>query len=423
MPIAFGIDFGTTNSVLSVNQDSDVVLIDLSPSGPNKKTLKSLLFFDEDRNIYIGDDAITHYIDFGTTHGRFMQSIKAFLPSRSFTETYVYGRRYDISDLIALILKTLKRQGESFTGRPADVLVLGRPVYFSANKEDGLLAEDRLRKAAERAGFTNIHFQYEPIAAALAYQSTMPVDQEQLVLLGDFGGGTSDFTVMRLKRTAQPNCTMQDNLILSLGGVYIGGDIFNSRIMWERIARHFGKDMRYKSATGIWLDMPASIMRDLCQWHKIPLLRNRQTIDFIRNVKNAADTPSHIVNLGTLIVNNLGYELFRSIDTAKCALSQENATLLAFDKMGIHITDNISRSEFNHLIDRDLADIDACITSVLMDAQLQEEHIDMVLLTGGSSFIPRIRELMNRRFRTSRIQQIDPFTSVAYGLSLSTPEC
>lgn len=418
MSTAFGLDFGTTNSVLAIAQDGLVEIADIDPFSQSKKTLKSVIFFDEDKNSSVGERAIEQYIEFGGSYGRFMQSIKAFLPDRNFTETFVFGKRFEIEDLVSLILKEIKHRGELQVGHVVDTVVLGRPVVFSEDRENDLLAEERLRTAALKAGFLNIHFLYEPIAATLAYESTLKEGEEKVVFMGDFGGGTSDFVIMRLRGGKYDPKANRKQDILSIGGVYVGGDSFDSAIMWHKVARHFGRDTKHKSVTSQELDMPVWIPRTLCQWHLISRLRDKKTLETIRSIKATADDRQAIQNLEELILGNLGYMVFRSIEQAKCVLSDQNLSQITFSEGGIAIKESIDREEFESLSAEEIAKIGNCANETLLRSGVSTEAIDLVLLTGGSSFIPAVQQIFTEKFGKAKMYPIDAFTSVAYGLGL-----
>ncbi|MFA5942110.1 MAG: Hsp70 family protein [Candidatus Paceibacterota bacterium] len=422
MSITFGLDFGTTNSILAIAQDGNVEIVDIDPTSSSRESLKSVLFFDEENSISIGQDAIDQYLDYGGTYGRFMQSIKAFLPDRSFVETYVFGKRYQIEDLIALILKAVKHRGELHAGHVVDTVIIGRPVVFSEDKELDLLAEERLRDAVLRSGFTNVHFMYEPIAATMAHESHLREGEEKLVLMGDFGGGTSDFVVMRLRGGKHDPNENRKSDILATGGVYVAGDALDASIMWEKLAKHFGRGVRTLNPMpgGQILDFPSWIPHTLCQWHRIPLLRDRKTLQFMRSLPGVGvEDQRALENLRTLVVENLGYKLFRVIEKAKCELSNESSSVIDFCERGIEIHETITREEFETLAEDKFQKIEECVDDVLSRSGVSASDIDSVLLTGGSSFIPRIRKIFSSRFGEEKLLSIDAFTSVAYGLGLS----
>lgn len=424
MSRAFGLDFGTTNSVLAIAQGSNVQIADIDPSSPSPKTLKSVLFFDEEGGISIGQEAVDQYVDFGGTYGRFLQSIKAFLPNKSFEETYIYGKRYEIEDLIALILKAIKHRGELHVGHVVDTVVLGRPVVFSNDRELDLLAEERLRTAALRSGFTNVHFVYEPIAATLAYEMSLPEGKEQLVLMGDFGGGTSDFVVMRLRGGKHDPRESRDNDILATGGVYVAGDAFDASIMWNKLTPYFGRGAKIQGmSAGQILDVPIWIAHTLCQWHLIPQLRERKTLHMIRSLLGVTEEDRRVLsNLRTLVIENLGYMLFREIERAKRELSDNESAVIEFSGKDIRIRETITRAEFEEMADDRFREISGCVDKTLAQAGVSPQDIDAILLTGGSSFIPKIRKIFLERFEEEKLLPIDAFTSVAHGLGLSAAQ-
>jgi hypothetical chaperone protein len=420
MSTAFGLDFGTTNSVLAVAQDGNVEIVDIDPASQSSKTLKSVLFFDEENGINVGQEAIDQYVSYGGMYGRFMQSIKAFLPSKNFTETHVFGVRYEIEDLIALILKNIKHRGELHVGHAVDTVVMGRPVIFSEDKKLDLFAEERLRTAALRSGFTNVHFMYEPIAATLAYETKLDEGEEKLVLMGDFGGGTSDFVVMRLRGGKHEPKENRKRDIVAVGGVYVAGDAFDASIMWHKLAKYFGKGAKiHGSTSGQILNAPVWIPHTLCQWHMIPQLRDRKTLQIIRSLRGVAEEDrKSLSNLHTLIIENLGYMLFRAIEKAKRELSEHESSTIEFSEKGIEIREVITRDEFEILANDKFEKITACVDETLVRAGVAPADIDLVLLTGGSSFIPKIESMFTQKFGKEKLLPIDAFTSVAFGLGL-----
>jgi len=421
MDAIFGLDFGTTNSAMSVNINGNVEMVNAYVSGDGKesgRTLKSLLYFDsEEKRPFVGQDAIKQYVN-DAAMGRFMRSIKTFLPSTTFDHTYVFGKKYSLDDLIAIILRYMKTTGEKQVGREIPSVVVGRPVVFSEDPEIDKLAEDRLRSATIKAGFTDISFQLEPIAAAYSFEASLKTGEEKLVLICDLGGGTSDFTVIKLKGGEKEKSDRRGD-ILSLGGVYVGGDIFDSRIMWEKLAKYFGRDVQYKSMNKTWLPFPPSITYQLRHWHLIPLLQERSTLEYIRRITRTADNKQALINLEALIVTNTGLLLFQAIENAKWRLSTEEQADISFSRAGMVISEEITRQEFEDIIREEINKIKECVTKTVRDAGIPEHDIDLVFITGGSSYVPCVQQLFIKMFGSSEIKQGDAFTSVAYGLGLS----
>ncbi len=418
MQIVFGIDFGTTNSALSVcrNGTVEVVAIDAGAG----ELMRSVLYFNEENEIFAGQEAIRQYVGDGAS-GRFMQSIKTFLPNTSFDSTEVFGRRYAIEDLIAIILRQIKAKGEAHVGCSVDSVVLGRPVVFSPDAGKDAVAQQRLEKAARKAGFKQIWFQYEPVAAALAFEERLAAGEEKIVFIGDFGGGTSDFSVIRVKGGAFARGDRRGD-VLSLGGVYIAGDKFDSQIMWDKVAHYFGRQAQYKTmGKDEWITMPKSIIHTLCQWHRIPLLRSRKTREQIRLIKENCNDRAAIEHLENIISDNYGFFLFQAIERAKCELSGSAQTTIDFTERELCIAEKINRAEFEAINRENFEKIAHCIDNVIAQSGLAAAQIDTVSLTGGTSRIPRIQALFAERFGRDRLEQRNAYTSVVHGLGVSVP--
>jgi len=420
MPTIFGLDFGTTNSALSINDDGKVMVIDIDKLNSDSKNLRSVLYFDEYGHLFIGHEAMIRYVE-NDAHGRYIQSMKSFLPDESFIHTTIYGKFYEIDDLVAIILLYIKKKGEEFVGREVPDVLLGRPVLFSTNEREDKLAEKRLESAAKKAGFKNVYFQYEPIAAALSFEKTLRYGEEQIALIGDFGGGTSDFSIINLHGGKSRELTDRKSDVLALNGVSIGGNIFDSEIMWEKVAHNFGKNAKIKSVMGnLWQDMPPLLMRKIRQWHQIPLLNNFEVFQTLQSIKLRADDKQPIINLETLIRENYGYMLFTSIEKSKCELSTYQDSVIKFKEMGLVIEEHICRSDFERIISEQLRQISECIDSLVADAGLNTSQINSIFLTGGSSYIHCIRDLFEVKFGSEKVSQVDVFTSVAYGLGVNS---
>lgn len=420
MQIVFGIDFGTTNSALSVYRNGSVAVLAVDGSDCGGELMRSVLYFNEDNEIFAGNEAIRQYVSDGAA-GRFMQSIKTFLPNTSFDSTEVFGKRYTIDDLVAIILTRIKAHGEAHVRCPVESVVLGRPVVFSNDPAKDAVAEKRLEKAARKAGFKNIWFQYEPVAAALAFEETLLAGQERIVFIGDFGGGTSDFSVIRVKGGDFARSGRRSD-VLSLGGVYVAGDKFDSQIMWDKVAYHFGRHARYKTmGKDDWVSIPKSIIYTLCQWHRIPLLRARKTRELIRVIKGTTDDCQAIEHLENIINDNFGFFLFQAIEKAKCELSGQERTLISFTERDLRISEELGKGEFETLNMDNFQQIEACIDQVIAGSGLLPAQIDTVFLTGGTSRIPHIQALFAERFGQDKLEQQDAFTSVVHGLGSSVP--
>lgn len=416
--LSFGLDFGTSNSVLAIAHDGAVQVAEIDPKSESPKILKSVIFFDEEGHVCVGQDAIEQYLECGGSYGRLMQSIKTHLPDKSFVEACIFGRWLYAEELTAILLREIKHRGEQRVGCNVDSVVLGRPVVFSGDKERDTLAEKRLYDAAVLAGFRQVEFLFEPIAATLAYESTLPKGKEQLVLMCDFGGGTSDFVVMRLCGGKSWKGEKGKDSILSAGGVPIGGNSFNSLIMKYKIRKHFGEGVHYKSMSGQTLYMPTSLVNLAFNWRATSRQEALRAIAAIREIKRTADNQKALQNLETLIVGNLNYMLFQSIESAKCKLSDAEISHIEFLEKDIIINEPLTQKEFSELGYDNITQIKSCVDATLLEAEVREKDIDLVLLTGGTSFIPIVRNIFLEKFGSGKIFPIDAFTSVGYGLGL-----
>ncbi len=424
MSIIFGLDFGTSNSALSVNIAGKVNLVDIDPFNYKKNILKSVIYYDANkRKFSVGQQAVDLYIKNDAT-GRYVQSVKSFLPNTIFDRTAIGGKLYDLEQLIAILLTKIKNRGEKVIGKEVSDVVLGRPVFFSEDKAVDMLAEKRLVSAAKIAGFNNVYLQFEPIAAALSYENSLHKGEEKVVLVGDFGGGTSDFTIIKIKGGIPEKTRERKSDILSTGGVYIGGDLFDSNIMWERLTPYFGRnlklhDMQSKIMGGeAKNEFPLKILKNLCKWHDIAKLRTPKTFNYIHEAKYLADNKVPLENLENLIEDNYGYYLFMAIEKVKCALSSDDYAHFTFEENTLLIDELITKIEFEKIIQSDVSSIKSCVKRVLSDANLKFSDLDTIFLTGGSSYIPCIKTYFRKKFDEKKIIQNDAFTSVAHGLGI-----
>ncbi len=420
MPTVIGVDFGTTNSVVALNKQGSIEVLDTDRDEEDHplKQMRSVIYFDEVGKAHVGDAAIRGYVEDPT--GRFMRSIKTLLPSSSFTSTQVRSKSYKAEDLVALILRALHDRTEEITQLSADEVIIGRPVVFSTQPDEEQLAQTRLLAAANLAGFKHVAFQLEPIAAALAYESTLDAGKQITALVGDFGGGTTDFTIVNLRGTnyRQPTDRRQD--VLATSGVYMGGDTIDSILMWEKMAKYFGRGTHYKTMEGRWADIPSSITTPLRNWYMLPQLRDRRIRDLIRTVRAYSDAPETIANLEDLVRYNCAFELFGEIEKAKCALSTADQASIVFEAFNKPLVEDVTRIELEGMIQSMIQKVSDALDEVIRRSSVSVEKIDRVFLTGGTSYIPIVRALFTNKFGNNKVIVGEAFTSVAYGLSLSS---
>ncbi len=414
--LVYGIDFGTTNSAIAFLNSNGVDFV--THGNDQKKIIPSVLFFPEGRKeCYLGEEALSKY--FGESmDGRLMQSIKSTLPLKWLQGTQINGKFRRIEDLVALILADLKRKADIQTGENVKKAVIGRPAVFSEDDEKEECAKTRLLLAAQKAGFEEIHFQIEPIAAALFYE--LSLTNSELVLVADFGGGTSDFTLMKLSPdNLQKNDRQAD--ILGTSGVSIAGDKLDSAIMWNKLVKYFGADITWTT----WeqkqpLGMPVHIMRSICDWRQIAFLRESKQRRNISKIGYLANDPDAVARLEALIDENLGFSLFRSIEKAKTGLSDKPEEIVDFHQSIIDISECITREEFNWMITPEIEAIDSCLEKFLSGLHIAKSEISSVFTTGGTAYVPRIKEFLKQKFGEEKMRPGDAFISVASGLALSS---
>lgn len=406
LPNACGLDFGTSNSAVAL-PDGRVLAID--PRAEASKLFRSVLYFPEEtRESYAGAEAIELYLE--EVSGRFIQSVKSWLPSKSFHATQIHNRAFKLVDLVALLLRQIRTRAEKACGQELTRVVMGRPAVFSPEPENDALAEARLKEAAVLAGFKEIVFLIEPIAAALAYEAGL--DREQTVLVGDFGAGTSDFTLMKLGPDRRFRRDRQEDVIAS-GGVRVGGDNFDSAIMRHKLLPSFGAGSQYKIHEQ-WLPMPNHIVHRLLSWREMSFIRDRSTQELLSQMVRTSDRPDAIQALQDLVMENLGFQLFRAIEACKVQLSKGKSGKVVFDEARIQLDVTVTRDEFEGFCAPLLESLASCVDDVM--ARAGANRVDAVFLTGGTSYIPSVRRVLEERFGKERIHTADAFASVCEGL-------
>jgi hypothetical chaperone protein len=295
-------------------------------------------------------------------------------------------------------------------------------VHFSGTRDeaDDEFASNRLRVAFRNAGFENVHFLPEPVAAAYKYQQRL--DHDELVLIADFGGGTSDFSLIKLKAKSSGNGKSQ-SLVIGTGGVGIAGDTFDSKLVRNRVAPILGLGSKYKSQFGKVLPVPNWLYEHLERWHYLSFLKTRKNVELLRKIKFQAVEPQKIDALIDLVDQDLGYRLYQSIEHTKCALSNEAQTQFRFDEASVVINENVTRAEFENWIEPEVLRINRCIDRLLAQCNVEPKDVDAIFMTGGSSFVPAIRNLFEQKFGAQTpIRAGQEFTSVAEGLAIHAHE-
>jgi hypothetical chaperone protein len=414
---SLGVDFGTTNSALALATQGGVQLAQFRLFGRDVDTFRSVLYFDPDvRTAMAGPAAIEEYLAQDGS-GRFIQSIKSYLPSRLFKSTNVGGRVYPLEDLIAIILRALRTQSEQQLGALPERVAVGRPVRFAGSEhaDDEAHALARLRAALDRAGFGEVVFEYEPVAAAYKYESELTRDE--LALIADFGGGTSDFCVVRVGPSVRAR-GRQPGDILGTEGVGIAGDAFDGRIVRHLVAPQLGRGSEYVSLHGKDMTVPPWLYSHLQRWHELSFLKSQKTLALLETIQRGAKAPAQIEALKHLIENDLGFALYRAVERLKVELSIAEEAVLEFTDGPLALSARVKRREFESWIADQLDAFAACVDRLLAKTGVWASDIDAVFMTGGSSLVPAVRAVFERRFGASRIHSGGELTSVAVGLAL-----
>ena len=410
----YGIDFGTTNSALAIyDEDSKEIHSTI--------IIPSLIYFYHqlsagDQNYVVGEEAITAYLK-EDMKGRFIKSIKQILSRSSFTETRIHNKRYNAADLVAIILKELKSRADELIGQDCQKAVIGRPVFFDDdNVQKDTLAQNRLSKAAELAGFTAVRFQFEPIGAAFAYEKTLK--KRENVLVADLGGGTTDFTYLVLDPTKVGSLDRKNDM-MATGGIYVGGDSFDSAFMWEKGTPYFGKYTTYEATPGKVLTVPKSLFVNICSWEQMNFFNGQRIKKDIEEYYYFSGNDPKFKNLITLIENNLGYSVFQAIEKTKITLSKAQQSKFTYRKSGIQIEEEIALADYEKIIRKDVDRIAAYLNEFMLKYNIDAKDIDSLFLTGGTSMVASIQKLFKTKFPHLTLNSGDNFKSVAKGLAYS----
>ena len=423
-----GLDFGTTNSAVAVVGGDGPRLAEYSTADGWSDIFPSVLNFQRIAaavgtrvRVSAGASAIARYLE-EETRGRLIQSLKTCLADRRFDGTTIFGRPYLLEDLVALILRHLLRQASETLGPIPRRAVIGRPVHFSTGHghADDSFAADRLMAAVRRCGFEEVVFEYEPVAAAYSYERTL--DHDELILIGDFGGGTSDFCVLRVGPSARRE-RRGSNAILGTAGVAVAGDAFDRRIVRRLVAPRLGMDAEVLSPPDKRLPMPAWPYERLERWHHVSFLNNTRDLGKLDRLRQRALPPDGIEALIHLVQEDLGYQLHESVRRTKFGLSAHETAEFSFECGSIAIREQVQRRDFEQWIREELDLMARCVDRLLSSVGVPASAIDRVFLTGGSSFVPAVRRLLADRLGERKITTGGrELTSVATGLALRAAE-
>lgn len=403
-----GIDFGTSNSLAALAENGEVRFARF----PDRRISNPTILYFPPRGkgmFFVGSEAIDQHfddLDEGRTGGRLMFSIKSLLQDAKFDHTTVSGHgRMTASNLVACFISELKRLAEREFDRKFDSVVLGRPVDFSAN------AIERLRLAAVQVGFKNVEFCLEPVAAAISYEAS--VRETELVCVVDLGGGTSDICIVEVSPQNRLRSDRSDD-IKAVRGVNIAGDELSASILKGKLANKFGAGSTFVSL-GKTLPFPAHIISKLSRWHLISKIRNPNDLQSIAQIRVSSNEPENLARLQTLVNENLGFELYKSIERAKLDLSDEPLSEVRFSKLDLD--EPISRNEFEQGGSAVFDYIQRAIVETLELASVKPADIGHVLLTGGTAQIPVVQNMVEDMFGSGKVLRPGYQSSVASGLA------
>ncbi len=447
-----GVDFGTTHTTAAVYKDGDVHFVQLDAP---QNLLRSMIYITREHDVILGKRAVERYLDENTgriivtrekkvgtvenwvarmsrgplepdgpiqliydviidedisSPGRLIQSIKTGLRQEDYHGTNVYDRYYKIEDLIALILSHVKHSAEKQFNDKITSVAMGRPVQFSSDPEVDAAAQAKLGRAAAAAGLTNISYVAEPMAAARFY--IQQVQEDQTILIFDFGGGTLDFSILRVTPSG-------DYKVLATHGVLVGGDDFDSAIMQGKVSDYFGENALTLPERN---PIPQHLYGFLSNWQTIPLLSRVDSLPIIRKAQEKSTQPEAFVKLESLVMNNYGFPLFESIERAKRKLSNEDQAAVSMQQPKLSVDVPISRLEFQVLISQYMGDVQIGMNKALKKAGISAEDVNAVITTGGSSLVPIFPAMLARRFPQAKLVRSDTFGSVGAGLAIAASE-
>jgi hypothetical chaperone protein len=411
-----GIDFGTTNSVVAIAEHAqDAELVEFAAQGGAGSVFRSALCFWQDEAVRgglaheAGPWAISEFLEF-PQGSRFLQSFKSVAANPAFEHATLFEKRLRFEELGQVFLKHLVGHSGHALREVPERVVVGRPVRYVGSRPDEALARKRYDAMFGLLGRT-VHYVYEPIGAAFSFASRLT--EPATLLVADFGGGTSDFSIVRVEAPgAARRC-----LPLGSAGIGIAGDRFDYRIMDHLVLPLLGKGGTYRSFDKV-LEIPAGHFADFGDWSRLAMMRNRRTLEQLARLKHGATDPAAIDRMIAVVEHELGFGLYEAVGRLKRTLSAADHAAFRFESEALTIDAEVSRGEFESWIAPDLQRIGETVDGALAQAELRPDEIDHVFLTGGSSLIPAVRGLFVERFGEERLASGNELTSIAHGLAL-----
>lgn len=418
-----GVDFGTSNTAVALAlAGSTPRFATFRLLGDNTPSFRSLLYFDLDDQEPLepveytaGPAAIETYLD-TLGDGRLIQSFKSHLASQHLGRTAIGPHTLSLDEMLILFLSRLRREAKRSLDHELRTAVFGRPVRFvgSENTKQDETAEQRLADAARRAGFESVRFELEPIAAAYHYERTLTAPQT--VLVADFGGGTSDFCVMRLGPRRHCEVDRRSD-ILATHGAPVAGDDLDAQIIDHVVAPLLGKGTRYDDGVRR-LPIPPSYYHKLAHWHQLSFLKGERTRHELDRLHKLAERPEQIAALRHVIDENQGFHLHKAVERVKIGLSHDDHAEFEYVDGPVEIRRHVQRRDFERWIAPCVAQIAAAADTALELASATPPEIDRVFLTGGTAFVPAVRRWFSDRFGANKLQGGDELMSIASGLAV-----
>lgn len=442
-----GMDFGTTNTRAAVFDGRSMRQLPLDTASSTAHICRTSIYITREKDYYLGSTALNLYFNQNVgrptrfrkiwvgeilqvfaelpsfyrdvyvyedefSPGRLFLSIKTAMRNPAYYGTAFQGSWYSISDLAAIFLLGMKLQIERHLDSATDRVVLGRPVHFSTDPTEDSVAQARLLEAAFQAGFQRVYLEYEPIAAALAYEKT--IRDKETVLVFDFGGGTLDFTVMEIG-------VPSERRVLATGGVPIAGDVFDQRLFRATIPKHLGEGDTFVQG-GVRYPIPAHIFDLLTTPQEVLSLNTPQNLENLRSIHAGSTNKKKTHALLKIVSSNYALLLFDLVERAKRQLSDQTETTLRLQTDSFTIEETINRLRFEQAIHSDAETIRAELEATLLRSGLRPRDIQRVIRTGGSSRIPLFGKLLHRMFGYDKVHEIDTFSSVTSGLAIRAHE-
>lgn len=417
MARALGFDFGTTNTVLALADGPATRSVAFNSAAGTADSMRTALSFMKDPElgaaalkVEAGHAAIQQFID-NPGDCRFLQSIKTFAASALFQGTLIFAKRHRFEDLMEIFVRRLRAYAGD--GWPTDIsrIVAGRPVHFAGANPDPALATERYNAALSRFGFPEIHYVYEPVAAAFYFAQHLKKDAT--VLVADFGGGTTDYSLIRFethagKLTATP---------IGHSGVGIAGDHFDFRMIDNIVSPAIGKGSFFKSFDKL-LEMPTSYYANFGRWNQLSIFKTSREYADLKTLVRSSLEPEKLETFIDLVEHDEGYPLYQAVSATKMALSANEEAEFNFPPLGKAGRKHVRRTDFEKWIAEDLTRIEGALNDVLTTTRTSPDAIDKVFLTGGTSFVPAVRRIFTERFGQERIETGGELLSIAHGLAL-----